>query len=45
MKMIFKNKSLRIVILLDTAEGARYTEPVHDKDSDGELDYIYQITT
>jgi len=28
-KMIVKKKSLRVVIPLDLAEGAHYTEPVH----------------
>ena len=43
-KMIFEKKSLRVVVPLDPAEGAHYTEPVYDEDSDDELDYIYQIT-
>jgi len=42
-KMIFEKNSLRVVILLDPNEGARYTEPVRDEDSDNELDCIYQI--
>jgi len=29
-KMIFEKKSLRVVVLLDPSEGARYTEPVCD---------------
>ena len=33
-KMIFEKKSLRIVVPLDLAEGERYTEPVHDDESD-----------
>jgi len=40
-KMIFEKKSLRVVVLLDVAEGVRYTEPVCKEDSDDELDYIY----
>ena len=40
-KMIFENKSLCVVIPLDLAEGARYTEPVRDEDSEDELDCIY----
>ncbi len=44
-KMIFEKKSLRVVVPLDPAEWARYTEPVCNEDSDGELDCIYQITT
>lgn len=42
-KMIFKKNSLRIVVPLDPAEGAHYTEPVQDDESDDELDCIYQI--
>jgi len=42
-KMIFEKKSLCVVVLLDPAEGARYTEPVREDDSDEELDCIYQI--
>ena len=44
-KMIFEKNSLRVVVLLDPIEGERYTEPVHDDESDDELDCIYQITT
>lgn len=44
-KMIFENKSLHVVVPLDPAEGLRYTEPVHDDESDDELDCIYKITT
>lgn len=44
-KIIFKKNALRVVIPLDLAKGARYTEPVHDNDSDRELDCIYQLTT
>lgn len=44
-KMIFEKKSLRVVIPLDSAEEPHYTEPVHDKGSDDELDCIYKITT
>ena len=40
-KMVFKKKSLRIVAPLDLAKGARYIEPVHDDESDDELDCIY----
>ena len=43
-KMGFEKKSLRVVIPLDPAEGSRYTELVHDYDSDDDLDYIYNIT-
>lgn len=41
--MIFENKSLRVVVPLDPAEGAHYTEPMRDDESDDELDCIYQI--
>ena len=40
-KMVFEKKSLYVVVPLDPAEGARYTEPVHNDDSDDELDFIY----
>ena len=43
-KMIFENKSLRVIITLDIAEGSRYTELVCDYESDDDLDYIYKIT-
>lgn len=43
-KMIFEKKSLHVVVLLDPAVGAHYTEPVHEDDSDDELDDIYQVT-
>jgi len=43
-KMIFKKKSLRVVIPLDPAEGSRYIDPVHDYESDDDLNCIYKIT-
>lgn len=43
--MIFENKSLHVVVLVDPAEGMHYTKPVRDNDSDDELDCIYQIMT
>ena len=43
-KMIFKKKYLCVVVPLDPAKGVRYIELVHDKDSDDELECIYQIT-
>lgn len=43
-KMIFKNKSLCMVVPLDPAKGARYTEFMRNADSDDELDCMYQIT-
>jgi len=39
-KMIFEKKSPRIVVPLDPAEGAQYTEPVCDDDSDDDLNCI-----
>ena len=42
--MIFEKDSLHVVVLLDPAEGAWYTEPVRDDDSDDDLDCIYKIT-
>lgn len=43
-KMIFEKKSLHIVIPLDPMEGSRYTEPVHNYESDDDLGCIYKIT-
>jgi len=43
-KMIFEKKSLCVVVPLDPAEGARYTEPVHDDERNNDLDCIYKIT-
>lgn len=40
-KMTFGKKSLRVIFLLDPAEGENYTEPVLDEDNDDELDCIY----
>ena len=42
-KMIFEKRSLRVVVPLDPAEGARYTEPVRANESDNDLDSIYKI--
>jgi len=42
--MIFEKKSLRVIIPLDPTKGLRYTEPVHDYESDDDLDCIYKIT-
>jgi len=42
--MIFEKKSLRAVIPLDPTKGSRHTEPVHDYESDDDLDCIYKIT-
>jgi len=43
-KMIFEKKSLHVVIPLGLAEGSRYTESVHEYESDDDLDCIYKIT-
>jgi len=44
-KMIFKKKSLCIVVPLDLVEGLHYTELLRDYDNNNNLDYIYNITT
>jgi len=41
----FEIKSLHIVVMLDPAEGPRYTEPVSNYESDDDLDQIYKIKT
>lgn len=42
--MLLEKKSLRVVVPLDPAEGACYTEPVWKyEESDDELDKIYKI--
>lgn len=43
--MVVETKSLHVVIPLDRAEGPCYIEPVHNKESDDELDGIYRIAT
>jgi len=43
--MIFKKKSLRVIVPLDDAEGSPYIELVRNYESDGDLDCIYKITT
>jgi len=42
--MIFEKKSLHIVVPLDPAEGPYYTKPIHDYESDDDLDQIYKTT-
>lgn len=42
--MIFEKNSLCVVETLDSTEGARYTKPMHDDESDNEMDFIYQLT-
>lgn len=41
-KMIFEKKSLRVILPLDPAEGSRYTESMHNYESDDDLDCIYK---
>ena len=41
--MIFEKKSLCVIVPLDPPEWFRYTEPVHDYESDDDLDCIYKI--
>lgn len=43
-KMIFQNKSLRVVVPLGPTEGPLYTKLVQDYESDDYLDHIYKIT-
>lgn len=44
-RMLFDRKSLEVVVPLDLAEGACYTELVHDyEECEDELDQIYKIT-
>jgi len=43
-KMIFEKNSLRVIVPLDPAEGAQYTESVRDDDSDDDLNCIYKVT-
>ena len=42
-KMIFEEKSLRVIVTLHPTKGSRYTELVRDYESDDDLDYIYKI--
>ena len=43
-KITFENKLVRVIVPLDPVEGSCYTEPVHDYESDDDLDCIYKIT-
>lgn len=43
-KMIFEKTSLCIVVPLNLVKGSHYIEPLHDYDSDDNLDCIYKIT-
>ena len=38
--MIFEKKSLRVIVPLDPTEGSHNNEPVHDYESDDDLDCI-----
>ena len=40
--MVFESKGTRVIVPLDPAEGARYTELAHEEE---ELDHIYKLTT
>lgn len=43
--MLFERKTLCMVVLLDPAEGLRYTKMVRDyEERDDYLDHIYKIT-
>lgn len=42
--MTFEKKSLWVEVSLDPVEAERYIEPVRNKESDDELDCIYEIT-
>ena len=39
--MVFENNGMHVIVPLDTAEGARYTEPARDEE---EVDHIYKLT-
>ena len=43
--MIFEKKSLHVIVPLDPVEGSRYTERIHEYESDDDLDCIYKIKT
>ena len=40
--MVFENKGTRVIVPLDPAECAQYTEPAYEEE---ELDHIYRLTT
>ena len=40
--MVFENNSTRVIVPLDLAEGAWYTEPAYAEE---EIDHIYRLTT
>lgn len=42
-KMIFKKKSIHVVIPLDPTNKPHYTEPMCNEEKDNPLDYIYKI--
>ena len=39
--MVFENNSTCIIVPLDPAEGAQYTEPAYEEE---EIDHIYKLT-
>jgi len=44
-KITFERKAFRVVVPLDLAKEARYTDPVHDfVEDDDDLDKVYKIT-
>ena len=42
--MVFESNGIRVVVPLDRIEGARYTESVHDKYVDEDIDHVYKLT-
>lgn len=42
--MVFEKNELRVIVLLDPAEGARYTELNRDYYEDDEIEHIYKLT-
>lgn len=43
--MVFEKNFVRVVIPLDPAEGAWYTEPIHDDYDEKDIDHLYNLTT
>lgn len=43
--MIFGKKALCVVILLDSANGLHYIEPVHDRKHDDDVDCSYIMSS
>jgi len=44
-KMIFKKRSICVVVPLDPVEGECYTKPLHNGGDEEKLHCIYKITT